>query len=305
MKTLDKLQQIVAQVPQATIHEVAPGYPFIRITNAFGSAEIAMHGAHLTSFTPRDASEVIFVSRDAVFKAGMAIRGGIPICWPWFSRHQQQPDLPSHGIARTSFWDLQEVHHSDSHTQVVMSLSTDGDDPRWPYVSSAIICFTIGASLDVSLSTRNADKEPFQFGDALHCYFQLSEAERTEILGLDGSTYVYRLEDTTPKAQVEPIIIDQAIDRIFESTGSCSVVDRVGDRIIVVRKSGSSNTVVWNPGAQGATEIADLADEEYSQFVCVEPANTHPVPITLMPGASHTTQMSITLEQHPSETLSS
>lgn len=293
MKTLDDLRQSVAEVPQVTIHEIASGYPFIRVSNAFAKADIALHGAHLTSFLPKGSSEVIFLSSNAQYQAGTAIRGGIPICWPWFSRHPQQPDLPSHGIARTSFWDLRDVNHSGDHTQVVMSLNTDGNDPRWPYASLVEVCFNIGATLNISLTTLNADSKPLQFSDALHCYFRVGDAERTEVEGLDGCKYVYRMEDTEPKTQTEPIIINRPIDRIFQSSRCCSILDGASNRVIVLGKSGSGNTVVWNPGAEGATRIADLANDEYREFVCVEQANTHPAPITLEPGSAHATQVSI------------
>ncbi len=299
MKTLDSLQQVVAHVPQASIHEATPGYPFIHIANAFASASIALHGAHLTSFIPSETSEVIFLSREAVFKPGTPIRGGIPICWPWFSRHQQQADLPSHGIARTSFWNLQKVLHIDNQTHVVMTLSTDGNDPRWPFIATASICFTIGASLSIALTTHNADRVHFSYGDALHSYFRVTEAKHCEVFGLDGCTYVFRLEDDEPKIQTEPIVINRPIDRIFQASRSCSVIDRANGRTIVLEKSGSENTVVWNPGAVTAKDIGDLADEEHSQFVCIEPANAYPSSITLEPGASHTTEMSISLEQFP------
>ncbi|MEP5569437.1 MAG: D-hexose-6-phosphate mutarotase [Halioglobus sp.] len=296
MKTLEDLQRMVAEVPQVDIHEESPEYPLIRVKNTFATAEIALHGAHLTRFKPKGASDVIFLSKHAQYKTETPIRGGIPICWPWFSRHQEHSDFPSHGIARTSFWDLKAVEHSDAHTQVVLSLTTDGTDPRWPYSSSVHAHFTVGESLSVSLTTFNADKKPFQFGDALHCYFRVDEAEKTEIIGLEGSSYVYRLEDPTEKTQAEPIIIDRPIDRIFQSTQACSIEDRASGRIILLEKTGSQNTVVWNPGADGAMQISDLSNDEYRQFVCVEQANTHPTPITLEPGASHTTEVSIALK---------
>lgn len=293
METLHSLNQMVADIPQASIHEITSGYPIVRIKNSFGAAEIALHGAHLIEFIPSGSTPVIFLSRDAVFTAGTPIRGGIPICWPWFSRHENRDDFPSHGIARTAFWTLRNVSHEDEFTRVEMSLSTDGTDPRWPFLSSARISFTIGAHLSVALTTQNQGEIPFDFGDALHCYFQLGEAKQTNVTGLAGADYVFSLSDDEVKVQSEPIIIDQAIDRIFQTSESSTIVDRDNQRAIVVSKSGSSNTVVWNPGEAGARKMTDLADEEYQRFVCVEPANTYPM--TLSAGESHTTKTVISV----------
>ena len=295
METLHSLNQMVADIPQATIHEIAPGYPAVQIKNSFGSADIALHGAHLIGFIPAAGTPVIFLSRAAVFTAGTPIRGGIPICWPWFSRHENRDDFPSHGIARTAFWTLRNVSHEGEFTRVEMSLSTDGTDPRWPFLSSASICFTIGAHLSVALTTQNLGEVPFDFGDALHCYFQLGEAKQTDVTGLTGADYVFSLADNEVKIQGDPIRIDQAIDRIFQTSESSTIVDRENQRVIVVNKSGSSNTVVWNPGEAGARKMADLADEEYRRFVCVEPANAYPSPITLSAGKSHTTKAVISV----------
>ncbi|MEH6586322.1 MAG: D-hexose-6-phosphate mutarotase [Halioglobus sp.] len=299
MDTLHHLNQMVADVPQASIHEIASGYPAVRIKNSFGAAEIALHGAHLTEFIPTASTPVIFLSSDAVFAAGTPIRGGIPICWPWFSRHEHRDDFPSHGIARTSFWTLQNVCHEGEFTRVEMALSTDGTDPRWPFLSCARISFTIGAHLSVALTTQNLGEIPFDFSDALHCYFQLGEAKQADVTGLTGADYVFSLADNEIKVQSEPIIIDQAIDRIFQTTGSSTIVDRENQRVIVVSKSGSSNTVVWNPGKAGARNMTDLADEEYRRFVCVEPANAHPSPMTLSAGESHTTKTVISVNPLP------
>lgn len=299
MNTAHSLNQMVASVPQATIHEMVPGYPVVRIANQFGSAEIALHGAHLIGFTPWGGTPVIFLSRQAVFQPGVPIRGGIPVCWPWFSRHRSHADFPSHGIARTGFWSLQEVCQEIDYTRVVMSLDTDGNDPRWPFLSSASICFTVGKSLGVALTTHNRDRIPFQFSDALHCYFRLGESEVSQLLGLDGCRYVFRLEDKVAKTQVESIQIDQPIDRIFQSTEPTFIVDPVNHRTIVVNKSGSGNTIVWNPGRDGAKTMADLGDDEYRQFVCVEPGNVYPLPIILEPSESHVTATTISVQPLP------
>ena len=295
MDTLHSLNQMVADIPQASIHEITSGYPTVRISNSFGTAEIALHGAHLIGFTPAASTPVIFLSSDAVFAAGTPIRGGIPICWPWFSRHQHRDDFPSHGIARTSFWTLQNVCHEGEFTLVEMTLSTDGTDPRWPFLSCAKISFSIGGHLSVALTTQNLGEIPFDFSDALHCYFQLGEAKKTDVTGLTGANYVFSLSDNEIKVQSDPIRIDQAIDRIFQTQESSTIIDRENRRVIVVSKSGSNNTVVWNPGVAGAKKMADLADQEYRRFVCVEPANAYPSPITLSPGGSHTTKTVISV----------
>lgn len=295
MDLLSTLNQVVSNVPQVSIDELAPGYPVICVANDAATATIALHGAHLIDFTPEGESPVIFTSRNAVFRGGKAIRGGIPVCWPWFSAHPSDSTLPSHGIARTSFWELIEVAHTTTGTRVVLSLTTDGSDPRWPFASTATIAFTIGSSLDIKLTTENQSDSAIAFSDTLHCYFKVGAADQSEVTGLDGATYVFNLKDDELKTQDSAIIIDQPIDRVYHSAGANTIVDRANHRVIHINKSGSTNTVVWNPGSDGAKDIGDLADDEFHQFVCVEAGNAHPSPITLEPAASHTTAISVTI----------
>jgi len=291
------LIEATANHPNITIDEPAPGYPVIRVSNPQASASVALHGAHVVSYQPAGHQPVIFTSSAAIFSEGKAIRGGIPICWPWFSAHRDgTKGFPSHGLARTSFWQLDDVTSTGDATTLTLSFATDGSDAAWPYATKATLTITIGVTLSLALRSDNLSNETIEISDALHAYFQVAQAQQTEVLGLAGADYVFNLSDPEVKSQLSPIIISEPIDRVYHSTAAIDIADRAGERTIHIEKSQSHTTVVWNPGADTAAAMADLANDEYQNFVCVEPANAWPNRIPLPAGTSHTTSMTVSVK---------
>ncbi|QQL46210.1 D-hexose-6-phosphate mutarotase [Sulfuriroseicoccus oceanibius] len=297
MNRTASLIEATAEQPHITIEELAPDYPVIHVSNPQATASIALHGAHLISYQPSGQDPVIFTSRDAVFREGKAIRGGVPICWPWFSAHRDAGNgYPSHGLARTSFWQLEQIECGADTTTLVLSFTTDGSDASWPYACKATLTITVGSTLAISLRSDNLSDSAIEISEALHSYFQVGMADQTEVIGLQGCDYVFSLSDTEVKSQDAPIVINEAIDRVYHSEATIEIADRSNQRTIIVEKHNSQTTVVWNPGAEAAAAMGDLANDEYHHFVCVEPANAWPNRMTLAPGTSHTSSMTVSVK---------
>lgn len=271
------------------VEEITPGYPIFHIRNASATAQIALHGAHLIAYTPYGKTDqpVIFTSSQAAYKVGKAIRGGIPLCWPWFSAHPSDSSQPSHGHARNQFWT--SLSSSTTQRETKLALQLEHNELQ------AIVHFTIGEQLRISLTTTNRSREAQRIGGALHSYFHVGDIAQVTLSGLENSTYFDAITKDT-KTQNGQLTIGSAVDSIYHPTDAAITIhDHALDREIVVEKAGSQSTVIWNPWAEGAASMGDLADEEYQQFVCVETANTQFDMIELAPQQSHTLATTISI----------
>ena len=265
--------------------DFAPQYPTIRISNDHASATITLHGAQVIDYIPRDQEPVIFTSREAIFKEGKAIRGGIPVCWPWFGAHPSDDSKPSHGFARNQFWNLISSHRSDAGTEVVLELDTSADS-LCPSPCKLRLQIRVGKKLELSLTSTNAGGSPMTIGGALHSYFTVGAIEQTTLTGLEDTHFLNKV-DNTEDTQQGAINFDSEIDNIY--TDTCSKVkvhDPILKRVITVEKVGSHSTVIWNPWSDNS--LPDLADFEFNEFVCIEAANALDDVYHLQPGESHT-----------------
>jgi len=251
----------------------------------FGAAEVYLHGAHVTGWTPPGGGPVLWLSAQSHFRPDAAIRGGVPICFPWFGAGPADDRTPSHGYARLRDWRLASVIEEDDGVTLALVLPVqDGDLPL-----EATYLVTVGAALGLALEVRNAGDEAVTFEEALHTYLAVSDVRQVAVEGLDGARYLDRLGGPEPVVQEEEAIRFEAeTDRIYVETDVAVVVaDPGAGRRITVAKSGSSNTVVWNPWADKARGMADFGDDEWPGMVCVETANVRTGAITLAPGETH------------------
>ena len=267
------------------------------ISNRHGKATVCLQGAQLTEWTPRGRAPVIWLSPRAVFAEGKAIRGGVPVCWPWFGAHPGDPALPAHGIARTSAWEVTgSGGRDDGSTWLAMRLPQAGTQ-AWPYVTPAEIHVTVGKALEVELLTRNAGAEPVVIGQALHAYFHVGDVRRVRIQGLDGLPYVDKTDGGRRKMQTGALDIAGEVDRIYlESRSDCLIEDPVLNRRIRIHKSGSASTILWNPWAEKSAMLADLGPDAYLRMLCVESANADADSVHLAPGAGHRLSVSYGVE---------
>jgi D-hexose-6-phosphate mutarotase len=258
-----------------------------------------LHGGHVLSFFPRGHEPVLWVSKQSRFETGKAIRGGIPVCWPWFADHPTGGDIPAHGFVRTALWTVTESEAlKDGRTRLGLVIS-DNNDTRtlWPYLFRLEIDVTVGTMLKVELIATNTGKEAFTCGGALHSYFHVSSISNVVIKGLEGCSYIDKVDESRRGVQEGSVTIDGETDRIYlEIDGDCLIEDNGLQRRIGIAKSGSRTTVVWNPWVDKARAMKDFGDQEYHSMVCVETANAAEDLITVAPGEAHRLQSIISVE---------
>jgi len=266
------------------------GIPIIDIKNKYATAIISLQGAHLLSWIPTGEEEVIWLSKDAKFAAGKSIRGGVPICWPWFGAHAENPDYPAHGFARTTNWQMTCVETmDDGSTRVSFSIQPLPENKEmWPAETSVQLWITIGKKLEMELNTHNNGSEPITIGQAFHTYFKVADVSNVLLHGLDDGYYLDKPDNLKRKMQHGPVTISEEVDRIYLDTASdCVIEDKILKRNIVIIKCGSHSTVVWNPWKDLAEKMGDLGEEGYKQMLCVESSNAAEDVVIIEAGKSH------------------
>lgn len=265
-------------------HKNKDGLTIIEVENSQATAKLALQGAHLFHYQRKGHEPLLWCSGRSYFRQGKAIRGGIPICWPWFGKHPDDPALPQHGFARTSMFECIATSEPDEDTTELVLQLVDSPATRklWPYRFRLRLVVTIGPTLRLALTTRNQDHQPFTLSSALHTYFAVDHIDNVKVAGLDGATYLDTLTDTT-NHQVGNITVNAEVDRVYQAAPAIQLDD--GQRSIKIRPSGSGSTVVWNPWQEKAASMADLDD--YTTMLCIETANAVEDARVVAPGAEH------------------
>lgn len=262
------------------------------ITNAHGTASLCLHGGHLLSWQPvSTADPVIWMSSAAKFAAKTSIRGGIPVCWPWFGAHGSESTFPAHGFARTQPWQVTGTRSlEDGSTEIALScLPTDATQNYWTHASRLDMLVNVGESLKIALITRNLGASDFSITEALHTYFNVGDVAQVQVEGLDGVHFHDKAAGWTQGDQTGAVTFAAEVDRVYvNSANRCTIVDAALKRRIHIAKLGSQSTVVWNPWAARAAQMGDLGQEGWKTFVCVESANALENAVTVPAGKSHT-----------------
>jgi glucose-6-phosphate 1-epimerase len=290
MAMIEELNQRFAIAGVAEITAGNGGLPRVCVSTPLATGEIYLHGAQLTSWRPAGAEEVIFLSRQSQWEAGRAIRGGIPVCFPWFRNKVDNPKAPSHGFVRTKAWQLDSVQVQGD--AVTVSLSTGSDEGTrawWPYDFQLLHRLTIGAELAQELLVSNTGTAPLRFEEALHTYYRVGGAEAVRISGLGGVAYLDNTDANREKRQEGDIVFTAQTDRAYlQTTHAVEIADPILRRRIRLAKENSRTTVVWNPWSTGAQTLADLGDDEWRSMACVEASNIRDFAVELAPGQQHT-----------------
>eukprot|EP01114_Cavostelium_apophysatum_P013595 TRINITY_DN3328_c0_g1_i1.p1 TRINITY_DN3328_c0_g1~~TRINITY_DN3328_c0_g1_i1.p1 ORF type:complete len:288 (+),score=46.17 TRINITY_DN3328_c0_g1_i1:87-950(+) len=276
-------KQITENVINSTGHG---GLQRIQIKHKEGSsAEVYLNGAHITSFKNSKGEELIFMSTKAVFKEGKAIRGGIPLCWPQFG----PGELPQHGFARTSLWELEDATVDNIAVTVVLGLS-DSQETRSAWNHEFKLQYRISLfkdKLSLELTALNTSGEPIRFSTALHTYFKVSDARSARIHGMKGLHYVDKVAQGQKKEEKDDeVTFTGETDRVYLGAPD-EIHIRDGNSTTLLRKSGFEDVVVWNPWIQKCKEMADMGDDDWPHMVCAEAAQVGN-PIILAPGRSWT-----------------
>jgi glucose-6-phosphate 1-epimerase len=270
------------------------GLPVIQVNNAFASAHIYLQGAHITHFQPHGEPALLWLSKSSRFQNGAPIRGGIPICWPWFGPHSSNTTFPAHGFARTATWTLiKTCAEKDGSTTIELELC-DNEQTRqwWPHAFILRYRVQVGKTLTIQLITLNNGNNPCVYHEALHTYFAISSIHAVSVTGLENTFYIDKVAGGARQQQRGPITFQGETDRVYVHTDTTtSIVD--GTRTIIIEKEGSLSTVVWNPWIAKAKAMSDFGDNEWPEMVCVESANALENTLTLLPGATHTLQVRI------------
>ena len=289
MQTLESLNRRFALGNQLKFKEVN-GLVVAEIDNQHASASICLQGAHLMTWTPKGQKPVIWLSEHAKIAPGKSIRGGVPVCWPWFGSHAREPGFPGHGFARTVMWEVIGAKTlKEGGTWMAFHLqANDATRAQWPHPSEVVLQVVVGATLDMDLGTLNTGKQPITIGDALHTYFEVSDIGKTALHGLDGIAYLDKVDGGAQKQQAGPVSIYQEVDRIYLNTDHDCVIEDAGwKRRIRIKKLGSHSTVVWNPWIEKANKMGDLGADGYRKMLCVESTNAANDTVTLAPKAEH------------------
>ena len=297
MTTIAEFNQRFSIPGVAEIDAGNGGLPRISITTAAATAEIYLHGAQVTSWRPTGGDEVIFLSGQSQFAAGRAIRGGIPICFPWFRNKVDDPKAPSHGFVRTKAWQLDAIERTGD--AVTVTLSTGSDESTraaWAYEFRLVHRVTVGAELVQELVMSNTGAVALRFEEALHTYFRVGDAASVRIRGLEGVRYLDNTANNAEKQQLGEIVFTGPTDRAYqETTHAVEILDPVLRRSIRLVKESSRTTVVWNPWIEGAHSLADLGDDEWRSMACVEGSNIRAFAVELAAGQQHTMKTTLTV----------
>lgn len=288
--TLTELNQRFAISNHVQFREIAEGMIIAEVANQHALSNIALQGAHIATFQPRGEEPVIWLSPKAKFAPGKSIRGGVPVCWPWFGPHKTDAKLPGHGYARTVPWDVLETKAlSDGSTFLRFGLvESDATRAQWPHASTVQLEATVGKALRVELVTANTGKSAFELGEALHTYFQISDVANMTIRGLENCEYLDKVKDFSRFTQQGGILIESEVDRVYvNTTADCVIEDKGLKRAIRIAKQSSKSTVVWNPWTEKAEKMGDFGPALHRDMVCVESGNALENVITLQPGETH------------------
>jgi glucose-6-phosphate 1-epimerase len=258
----------------------------VEVTTDWSTAEIYLHGAHVTDFKKKGEPPMLFTSQFSRFEAGQPIRGGIPIIFPWFGSREGEP---MHGVARLSEWELHEASTvPDGGVSLRFSLPDTAATATWPpFLANYVVTVTDCLSLDLIITNASADQN-FSFETCFHSYFAVGDIAAVSVAGLKGATYLDKVENFTQKTETSDAIkIAGEVDRVFlDASGAVEIVDPKLRRKIRVEKSGSASTVIWNPGANRSQQMPDFGNEEFKQMLCVESGNVAKNKILLPPGKS-------------------
>ncbi len=282
--TLAEIQAKFGIPGSVTVAKGRGGIPAVALSHASGAeAEVSLLGAHVTSWCTADGVDRLFLSRYAEFKEGAAIRGGIPVIFPQFA---DEGPFPKHGFARKVLWTIERTAvSSDGAVTVVFGLQ-DNQATRavWPYSFRLELTVRLADTLTLTLSCRNRDRERYSFTTALHTYFQVADVEKASVEGLNGLLF---RDNPTGNKSVETqaaVTFGGEVDRTYvRAPHEVVLLDGAADRRLVVRHDNMADVVVWNPGAEKARELPDLANNEYREMVCVETC-VIAEPVLLRPG---------------------
>jgi len=290
--TIEELNSRFGIVSQLRFVEDASGLIIAEIENTKATARLCLQGAHLMSWQPHDMSvPVVWLSEAAKLLPGKSIRGGVPVCWPWFGNHESQSGFPAHGHARTTPWEVLAAGiEPDGATRITLRLVESAQTrAMWPHDCTLELTAIVGESLKIALVTTNTGDTDFMIGEALHTHFRIGDIASVRVRGLENCVYFDKVDNMARRQQSGAVVFSGETDRVYVNTGSdCIIEDAALRRRIRIAKTHSQSTVVWTPWQEKADKMGDLGGNNgWRQMLCVESANAMENCITVPAGKSH------------------
>lgn len=267
---------------------------------------VAQQGAQILHYQHGEQPPIIWLSEQAGYSRGQSVRGGVPVCWPWFGdlkrnpqalqeQHANPGSAPAHGGVRNLDWQLLGIEqdgdsvllqfHFDSRQQALAD---------WPQQAELQLDIRLDQRLHLSLTSRNHGTQPLYLSQALHSYFAVSDIRQARVLGLDGCRYIETLEDWQERRQQGAVQFCGETDRIYlDVPPRLALVDNGWNRRILLESDSSRSAVVWNPWIEKAQRLSQFADDAWQRMLCIETANIWDDCIELAPGASHCLNVSL------------
>ena len=281
----------------------------LSITTPQVIARVALRGAHLLAWQPANQAPVLFLSERSEFAADKAIRGGVPVIWPWFGPRSAAvlpapagaPKSPSHGFARTAEWRLQFAAIMQGAVHLTFTLAPSAESRAFGFDGFRLTYqMILGRELTLHLTVANDGPNDLRFEEALHSYFAVTEIEDVALSGTEATEYLDKPDGMKRKRQADvPLRFTGETDRVYLAThAACRIEDPAGGRTLHIAKEFSQNTVVWNPWAELTAGLADMEPEGWHGMLCVETANVGEAAITLAPGQVHTMEVRVTVAQN-------
>ncbi|EKT4465319.1 D-hexose-6-phosphate mutarotase [Pseudomonas putida] len=276
-----------------------------RITSAHAELLIAQQGAQVLSYQRLGEPPLLWLSDQAIFRQGKSVRAGVPVCWPWFGNLQRNPQAvqamyqgeqaPAHGLARTRDWQLLGIEEADERLRIEFSLpEAQGDLPGWPHDVELKLLIEMGTQLKMTLRSQNMGNDSVTLSQALHSYFAVSDVRQARVEGVESLGYIETLADWALRQQHGALDFAGETDRIYlQVPAVLKIVDPHWNRRITLQSTGSRSAVIWNPWADRAKALPDMADDGWQRMLCIETANVWDDVVTLAPGASHVLSVTI------------
>jgi glucose-6-phosphate 1-epimerase len=266
----------------------------IEVKNGLASALITTHGGSVLNFKPSDQPEVLWVSPTSIYNGQKPVRGGVPICWPWFGANATNPAAPAHGFVRNAVWQLEHVANMPTGvTEVVLGFDSSEETlALWPHYFHAELKIEVGEKLALSLTTYNLNDHDIEITEAFHTYFAVADARDLVIAGLDGATHLDKLTHKPAEVQAGNLVLKPPMDSVYLNHTADTVIEDVGNqRAIVIEKQGAQSAVVWNPGPETVKGFGDIPDDLWPAFVCVEAGNIADNAVVIGANEKHTFTM--------------
>ena len=276
------------------------GLPVVRIGSDAATAEISLYGAQVLRWRPAGEEEALYLSERSRWEQGEAIRGGIPVCFPWFRNKADDPTAPKHGFVRTREWRLDSLRADEDGTVTLVCVTGSDESTRrwWPHEFLLAYRIGVGRTLRLELSVMNRGATAMRFEEALHTYFRVGEVGLARVHGLDGATYLDNRDGNRAKTQRGDLPITRQTDNAYVDTAAAvEILDPVLERSLRTEKTNSASTVVWNPWHEGAAGMGDMEPEAWRTMLCVEASNVLGCAVSLGADEEHTMHATLSVER--------